>query len=216
MRLIGRYSSPYVRRVAVTMQLYGLPYEHLSIMPFGDDQRTLLNHNPISRVPALQLDNDETLIDSVAFIDHLDTLVSDDVVLMPRNGPERRRTKTFVAVALGSMEKLVAVLYERHFRPPEMQFSPWIERCEQQIRDGFEWLENEFSGPYMTGDKPTEADISLAVFWLFGSAKRPGFFKRLQCRNIDRMSSNLAQTPAFRNTEPETQTLAAQLTPSPD
>ena len=33
--LYGRYASPFVRRVAVTLRLYGLEYGHVPLMPFG-------------------------------------------------------------------------------------------------------------------------------------------------------------------------------------
>lgn len=34
MRLIGRLNSPYVRRVAVSLQLLGLPFEHRPVSAF--------------------------------------------------------------------------------------------------------------------------------------------------------------------------------------
>ena len=36
MILIGQYDSPFVRRVAIAMQLYGMPYEHRPWSVFGD------------------------------------------------------------------------------------------------------------------------------------------------------------------------------------
>jgi Glutathione S-transferase, N-terminal domain len=33
--LYGRYASPFVRRVAVTLRLYGVVYRHVPLMPFG-------------------------------------------------------------------------------------------------------------------------------------------------------------------------------------
>ena len=62
MRLIGRYASPFVRRVAITMRLYGIPYEHESVIPFGDSKSSLEAVNPITRVPTLILDNGEALV----------------------------------------------------------------------------------------------------------------------------------------------------------
>lgn len=211
MRLIGRYASPFVRRVAVTMQIYGLPYDHLSVMPFGDDQAALSRLNPIRRVPVLQLDNGECLIDSAAIIDHLDTLADPGKILTPTTGPERRRVLTLLAVATGAMDKLVAVLYERHFRSEEKQHEPWISRCEAQVISGFNALDREFARPWATGSKMTQADVTLAVFWLFGRAKRPDFFGRLDCPNIKKMSAALAITPAFEATEAETEILSTKL-----
>ena len=71
MILVGRYLSPFVRRTAVTLKLYGIPFEHqpLSTMTDMDAIKKL---NPVGRVPVLVLDDGESLVDSAAILDHLD------------------------------------------------------------------------------------------------------------------------------------------------
>ena len=66
MILIGRYLSPFVRRVGATLYLYGLPFEHRPMMAFGDDKERLREWNPVTRVPALVVDDGEVLVDSAA------------------------------------------------------------------------------------------------------------------------------------------------------
>lgn len=58
----------------------------------------------------------------------------------------------------------------------------------------------------------TQADVTVAVFWLFGRAKRPNFFAELGCRRLDALAERLQDTPEFRATLPEPETLANQLT----
>ena len=129
--LYGRHASPFVRRVAVTLRLYGIRYRHVPLMPFGPDKTALAAFNPIARVPVLQL-GDEMLIDSAVILDHLDH-VAGPHSLTPAAGAPRRRVLTLLAVALGANEKLVAGLYERHFRPREAGTSrgwmPATSRC---------------------------------------------------------------------------------------
>ena len=36
MILIGQYDSPFVRRVAIALRLYGMPFEHRPWSTFGD------------------------------------------------------------------------------------------------------------------------------------------------------------------------------------
>ncbi len=211
MRLFGRYNSPYVRRVAVTLQLYGFDYDHDSVIPFGDAKSGLANLNPITRVPVLELEGGECLIDSAAIIDHLDELAGPDHALTPRDGPLRRRVLSLLGVELGIMDKLVSVLYERQFRPREKWHQPWIEACETQISDGFHWLDGRCEGDWLTGAKMTQADLSLAVFWDFATRLRPNFFANFNCSHIDKITEKLRITPAFDDTLPTEGALSAKL-----
>jgi glutathione S-transferase len=208
--LYGRHASPFVRRVAVTLRLYGIDYDHVPLMPFGPDKTELAAFNPIARVPALKLAGGELLVDSAVVLDHLDQVVGVRS-LTPAAGAERRRVLTVVAVALGANEKLVAGLYERHFRPREAWHKPWLDACDKQVRDGFGWLDTQFAGPWFTGSELTQADITVAVFWLFGSGKRPTFFAGLGCSRLQALAEKLQDTPAFQATLPEKETLASEL-----
>jgi glutathione S-transferase len=210
--LYGRYASPFVRRVAVTLQLYGVVYRHQPLMPFGPDKAELAKFNPIARVPALRLEDGEMLIDSSVILDHLDQLVGPPRALIPAAGAARRRVLTLLAVALGANEKLVAGLYERHFRPREAWHGPWLDTCDRQARDGFAWLDAQFAGPWFTGSEMTQADITVAVFWLFGHTKRPRFFEALRCERLEALAERLRETPAFQAALPEPETLPAELT----
>src|ERR1700689_2136202 len=200
--LYGRYASPFVRRVAVTLQLYGEDYQHVPLMPFGPDKAELAKFNPIARVPALRLDDGGMLVDSPAILDYLDSRAAPDRSLTPAAGPARRRVLTLLAVALGANEKLVAGLYERHFRPREAWHAPWLNTCDKQVRDGFAWLDAEFAGPWFTGPAMTQADITVAAFWLFGRTKRPRFFEGLGCKRLEALAERLQVTPAFQATMP--------------
>jgi glutathione S-transferase len=210
--LYGRYASPFVRRVAVTLQLYGVAYRHVPLMPFGPDKAELAKFNPIARVPALRLDNGETLIDSAVILDHLDQGAGPQASLTPAAGAARRRVLTLLAVAHGANEKLVAGLYERAFRSREAWHRPWLDTCDKQVRDGFAWLDAEFEGPWFAGSAMTQADLTVAVFWLFGRGKRPRFFDGLNCKRLEALAERLQETPAFQATMPEPETLTDQLT----
>ena len=139
--LYGRYASPFVRRVAVTMQMYEIPYRHEPLMPFGADKLTLASVNPIARVPALHIGGGEVLVDSAAIIDYLDGVVGPQRALTPVAGAPRRQVLNLLAIALGANEKLVSGLYERHFRPKQAWHQPWLAACDKQVTDGFKWLD---------------------------------------------------------------------------
>ncbi|HIF10614.1 MAG TPA: glutathione S-transferase family protein, partial [Sneathiellales bacterium] len=60
MILVGQMDSPFVRRVAVTMNMYAMAFsrEILSVYADAEDVRKI---NPLGKVPALILDGGETL-----------------------------------------------------------------------------------------------------------------------------------------------------------
>ena len=209
--LYGRHASPFVRRVAVTLRLYGMEYRHEPMMPFGPDKAKLAKFNPIARVPALQLADGEMLVDSAVILDYLDGLVGPERALTPPAGPARRRVLTLLAVAHGVNEKLVISLYERHFRPREAWHRPWLDMCDKQVRDGLVWLDGALVGPYFLGETLSQADVTATAFWLFARGKRPNFIAGLGCCRLDDLAERLQATPAFQATMPEPEMLTSEL-----
>ena len=89
MMLVGVNRSPFTRRVAITLAVYGMPYEQLPLSGFNDRAEVRAS-NPLGRIPALILDNGEVLVDSGAIIDYLDEAFGRDRALTPAAGPDRR------------------------------------------------------------------------------------------------------------------------------
>jgi len=139
MRLIGRYDSPYVRRVGVTLHVLGLPFEHLPLSPFSQAAE-LRRFAPIGRMPALVLDDGETLIESAAILDHLDEIAGPQRALLPARGPERRTALQMLACATAACDKAIAINYERR-RPRERILEAWIERSRSQLAAALSALE---------------------------------------------------------------------------
>src|SRR5262245_48259991 len=140
MRLIGNYLSPYVRRVAVSLNAVGLPFEleHLFVWKEPDRVRP---HNPVARIPTLVLDDGEALVESYAILDAIDQMVGPDRALTPATGDARRRVMKATAIALASTEKAQWAFYERRFRPEEKVHQPWIEHNERQVVAGLRFVD---------------------------------------------------------------------------
>src|SRR5512135_1266071 len=98
MFLIGQYDSPFVRRVAIAMRLYGIAFEHKPWSTFGDADK-IAPYNPLRRVPTLVLDDGDGLIESTIILDYLDELVGPEKAMLPRTGVERRRQLRICALA---------------------------------------------------------------------------------------------------------------------
>ncbi len=81
MKLIGIYLSPFVRRVAVSLNILQVPFELEDVFVFGEPD-VVRRYNPLVRIPILVLDDGEKLVESTAILDEIDHMVS----------PERRLT----------------------------------------------------------------------------------------------------------------------------
>ena len=132
MLLIGVNRSPYTRRVAITLQAYGVPYEQQALSGFGN-RAEVRAKNPLGRIPALVLDNGEVLVDSGAIIDHLDEAYGRDRALTPAAGADRRAVLKVAALMMGACDKGLHAAYERNHHPPEKVHQPWIDDCMAQM-----------------------------------------------------------------------------------
>src|SRR5262245_58854760 len=131
MILVGQYDSPFVRRVAVSLRVLGVAYEHDTRSVYGDFD-AMQTINPLGRIPSLVLDDGEVLIDSGAILDWLDQEVGPAQALVPAGGIERRRALRRIALATGVVDKVGAAASERIMRPSALRWSDWIARCRTQ------------------------------------------------------------------------------------
>ncbi|MFO1401875.1 MAG: glutathione S-transferase family protein [Steroidobacteraceae bacterium] len=170
MLLIGMFDSPFVRRVAISLRLLGIPYEHAN-WSVGRDFERIRAYNPLGRVPTLVLDDGEALLESAAILDHLDERAGPGRALLPPSGPERRAALRLMAIATGGMEKAVAQVYEVAFRPPEKRHAAWVERCRGQMLAAAGELERACAArgtaPWLLGARCTQADITAACAFTF-------------------------------------------------
>src|SRR5437868_13880205 len=176
MFLIGQYDSPFVRRVAIALRLYNLPFEHRPWSTFGDADK-IAPYNPLRRVPALVLDNGETLIESASILDALDELVGPETAMMAERGDLRRRQLRICALGSGLADKAVSLIYERVLRKD--QLARWVERCEAQIGGVLSMLEKEreaIATLYWFGDRIGHADIMIACALRFTGGAHPALF----------------------------------------
>jgi len=168
MKLIGMLDSPYVRRVAISLQYLGLAFEHEAISVFrGIDRfRTV---NPVVKAPTLVCDDGETLMDSTLILEYGEALAAPRT-LMPSALAARQRALHLIGLALAGCEKSVQVVYERELRPPERRHAPWVERVTGQAKAAFAALEAELAARPRSaapGVPIDQAGITIAVAWHF-------------------------------------------------
>jgi glutathione S-transferase len=97
-KLIGIFLSPYVRRVAISLNLLNLPFEEDQVFVFGEPD-IVPRYNPLVRIPALVLDDGTNLVESGAILDEIDpkrssafanASTSQGIVVSKVDHPERR------------------------------------------------------------------------------------------------------------------------------
>jgi glutathione S-transferase len=205
MILIGRLLSPFVRRVQVTLNLLGLECER---KPYGTATHVdeIGAVNPLRRIPALVLDDGETLIDSAAILDYLDELAGPNKALVPASGKERRKVLKLAALAAGATEKAVIVFYEKTRRPDDKIWEEWVEKCSEQILGGLDAIEAAAPADgWLIGDKMTQADITSAVVVDFVNIVLPDLIGEDDYPRLDNLVARLNECEEFSSTHPSTE-----------
>ena len=192
MRLIGRYDSPFVRRVGVSLHLLGMPFEQLPLSVFSEATE-VRKFSPLGRVPVLVLADGEVLVDSAAILDHLDEIAGPERRLIPAEGAARRQVLRAVVTATGAADKAIAISYERR-RPTAQQSADWIDRCRIQIEAALGELEAGWS----TTSRLTQAEITTATMLAYVRRVEPAIAAEGRYPRLERMSADCERLPAFR------------------
>ncbi|MFT3807866.1 glutathione S-transferase family protein [Arenimonas sp.] len=165
--LIGMFDSPFVRRIAVSLDALGLPFEHRN-WSVGRDFDRIREFNPLGRVPTLVLDSGEALIESSMILDHIDHQVGADRALLPMRGAARGDALRVMALATGAVDKALLIVMERVFRPAEKFHEPFVARCRLQLQGALAAIESLCAARgargWLIGETMTQADITFACF----------------------------------------------------
>ena len=197
MQLIGMLDSPFVRRVAITMRMLEIVYEHnpLSIFRSYDEFRQL---NPLVKVPTLICDDGEMLVDSTLIIDYIESIAGRS--LMPSEPASRRTALQRIGVALVAMEKVAQRIYELKVRPEEYRYEPWLERLNEQLLSAIDAMEvsvTNLDDEWMFGKQLTQAAITTAVAWRFINHAAPAIAALARRPALDEFCSRAEKLPEF-------------------
>jgi glutathione S-transferase len=176
MKLIGMLDSPYVRRVAISLLLLDLPFEHLSLSVFRTFD-AFGRINPVVKAPTLVCDDGTVLMDSTLILQYAQALAGRS--LLPSEPQALAVALRTVGLALAACEKAVQIVYERGLRPADKQHQPWVARVTGQLLAACDGLEQAL--PSDMG----QAGVSTAVAWEFIQKMVPdvvpaGHYPRLQ------------------------------------
>lgn len=196
MQLIGMLDSPYVRRVAVSLQLLGLPFEHRALSVFRNFEQ-FQQINPLVKAPTLVCDDGTVLMDSTLILELAECLAAPARSLMPVGITERQQALRVIGLGLAACEKSVQMIYERELRPVEKQHEPWLTRITGQLLAAFDALEAELLRRPLAVDSIDQAGITTAVAWRFSHGMLPELLDGARFPTLQRFSESAERLPAF-------------------
>ena len=197
MILIGRYLSPFVRRVGTALRWLEIPYEHRSLSP-AKDAEAIRAINPLGKVPVVLLDDGEVLIESTAILDSVLETVPGQT-LLPGSGPARRQVLQRTGIMTSALDKAVAAMYEKTKRPPEKIHEPYLNDILTQCRAGVDQAERLVAaGQYRGISSPTLADITAAVGYSFINFVLPDMVNEQNHPHLAKLAHDFEQTEAFK------------------
>ncbi len=161
MKLVGMLDSPYVRRVALGLDLLGVPFEHESVSVFSTFER-FHAINPVVKAPTLVCDDGSVLMESGLILQYIESMRGTPSPLWSPSPATRLLQFRRVSYATAACDKGVQLVYEGQLRPPAAQHEPWKQRVRNQMRAAFAALESLTPAPDAT---LAEGDLDHAALW---------------------------------------------------
>jgi glutathione S-transferase len=129
MKLTFSPASPFARKVRIAAIELGL-IDKIEFMPAtvvpGQPNDEYSHINPLKKLPALILDNDDVIIDSYVIVEYLDELAGGGK-LIPASGANRWRVKSDHSLLQGMLDSMLLCRYEKMVRPQGLQWQVWSE-----------------------------------------------------------------------------------------
>jgi glutathione S-transferase len=197
-KLIGMLDSPYVRRVAISLQLLGVRFEHRSLSVFRTFNEFQLI-NPVVKAPTFVCDDGQVLMDSTLIMEYVEA-VARPRSLMPAELQQLQHALRVIGLALAACEKSVQIVYERELRPPDKLHEPWVTRVTGQLLAAYGALEGEVARRPLaaTSSAISQAGVSAAVAWQFTQKMLPEVVPAASYPSLVAFSADAEELPEFR------------------
>ncbi len=202
MRLIGMLDSPYVRRVAISLEVLGVPFEHDSVSVFSTFEH-FQSINPVVKAPTLVCDDGEVLMDSSLILQFVEATAARGRSLWSADRVELQHQFRAVSLALAACDKSVQIIYERNLRPKEAQYEPWLRRVTGQLLAAYAGLEREVErrpAAFLAPDN--QPSIAAAIAWQFTQSMLAAVVPASHHPGLVDLSQRFEQAPEFRKYPP--------------
>jgi len=199
MKLVGSYTSPYVRKISIVMLEKGITFEFVNDMPY-EAQNKVTQYNPLGKVPALVTDDGEVWFDSPIIVQYLELL---DIApaLLPREPLASLKIRQIEALADGIMDAGLVSVREQA-RPPAQQSETELLRQREKITRSLDALEKYVADGTLNANELNIATIAVACAMSYLNFRRvsPGWC--VDRPNLVKLVETLFQRESFARTEP--------------
>ncbi len=197
MQLVGMLDSPYVRRVAISLDAMDVSFEHKALSVF-DHFDKFKDINPIVKAPTLVFDNGEFMIDSTSILQFIDATYSNSKDKSLWSTKNFQQELKIVSLALAACDKGVQLIYERNLRPKESQYEPWLQRVEGQLLAAISILEIEVKNrSEIFSVRLNQATISTVVAWTFIQSLVAGSVPELKFPQLKSLAKEVENERSF-------------------
>ena len=199
MKLVGSRTSPYVRKVRVILAERNLPFEFVEESAWNADT-TVPRYNPLNKVPALVLDDGDSIYDSAVISEYLDAVSGG--TLLPRDPLARAKVRRDEALGDGIADAGITAFLERK-REAGRQDPGWISRQMSKVEAATAALAKRLGqGAYLGGAQPNLADIACACALFWAEFRMPELDWRGKHANLKAWAERMEARPAFASTRP--------------
>lgn len=199
MKLVASLTSPFARKVRVVLAEKRLPFELIEESAWTPTT-TVPRYNPLNKVPALVLDDGESVYDSAVITEHLDGLA--EPRLIPADGAQRVRVRRDEALGDGLADAGVAIFLERK-REEARQDPAWIARQADKVNATIAAIDRAVRLRATLGREALAlGDIACgcALFWL--ELRLPEFRWRSEHAALAAWAARLEARASFASTRP--------------
>ena len=199
MKLVGSYTSPFVRKISILLLEKGIAFEFVNEQPYHAENG-VAQFNPLGKVPALVTDDGECWFDSPIIAQYIEQL---DVApeMVPRDPLAALTIRQLEALADGIMDAGLTSVRELA-RPAAQQSEDEVLRQREKIRRSLDALEGHLSDGTLQTDTLNLATIAIACAIGYLNFRRiaPGWC--VDRPNLVKLVETLFLRESFARTEP--------------
>ena len=188
-----------MRKVRVILAEKNLPYEFLEENAWNADT-TVPRYNPLCKVPALVMDDGESIYDSAVISEYLDAISGGGLV--PAEAAARARVRRDEALGDGIADAGISAYRER-MRDASRQDAASIARQMSKVNAGIEALAGRLGRePYLGGRALNLADIACACALFWAEFRMPELRWRDAHANLRGWAERMEARASFSATRP--------------